>query len=320
MKLSKEFKVGLFMVVAITLLYFGFNFLRGIDFFSSTNKYYAIYQNVDKLTESNQVFLNGYAVGRVSKIQIQQNKNRVVVELDIESDIVLTDSTVAILNGELLGGRFIQLNVGQGSRLLKPKDTVRADVAPGIMDFLTQNAEPVASNLQSTLKNVNIVLESLARNTKRIDTIFYRLQTTPGLLNQTLRNANTNIKDLSSEFKTVAGNLNGTLTELKPTLENFKTISDSLKMMQLNSTLTKAQNSLAKLNETLSKLNNGKNTASKLMTEDTLYVNLNNLLRSLDSLASHFNQNPRHFMAPLGKSRKKIEKELEDQRKKDKKP
>ncbi len=127
MKLSKEFKVGLFMVVAITLLYFGFNFLRGIDFFSSTNKYYVIYQNVDKLTESNQVFLNGYAVGRVSKIQIQQNKNRVVVEMDIESDIVLTDSTFAILNGELLGGRFIQLDVGRGSRLLKPKDTVTLD-------------------------------------------------------------------------------------------------------------------------------------------------------------------------------------------------
>jgi phospholipid/cholesterol/gamma-HCH transport system substrate-binding protein len=315
MKLSKEFKVGLFMVVAITLLYFGFNFLRGIDFFSSTNKYYAVYQNVDKLTESNQIFLNGYAVGRVSKIQIQQNKNRVVVEMDIESDIKLTDSTAAILNGELLGGRFIQLNVGKGARLLKPKDTVRAEVAPGIMDFLTQNAEPVASNLQSTLKNVNIVLESLARNTRRIDTIFLRLQTTPGLLNQTLRSANTNIKDLSSEFKTVAGNINGALTELKPTLENFKTVSDSLKMIQLNGTLTKAQQSLTKLNETLSRLNNGKNTASKLMTEDSLYVNLNNLLHSLDSLASHFNENPRHFMAPLGKSRKKIERELEEQRK-----
>src|SRR5690606_38669313 len=105
--------VGLFMVVAITLLYSGFNFLKGIDFFSSSNKYYAIYQNVDKLTESNQVFLNGYAVGRVSKIQIQQEKDRVLVELDIESDIVLTDSSVAILNGELLGGRFIQLDVGR---------------------------------------------------------------------------------------------------------------------------------------------------------------------------------------------------------------
>ena len=78
MKLSKEFKVGLFMVVAITLLYFGFNFLKGIDFFSSSKKYYAVYENVDKLTESNQVFLNGLAVGRVSHIQIEQRRNRVL--------------------------------------------------------------------------------------------------------------------------------------------------------------------------------------------------------------------------------------------------
>ena len=63
MKLSKEFRVGLFMVVTITLLYFGFNFLKGIDFFSASKKYYALYDDVNKLTESNQIFLNGLAVG-----------------------------------------------------------------------------------------------------------------------------------------------------------------------------------------------------------------------------------------------------------------
>ena len=162
MRLSKEFKVGLFMVVTITLLYFGFNFLKGIDFFSTSNKYFVVYRNVDKLTESNQVFLNGYAVGRVSNIQIEQRKNRVIVELDINSDIVLTDSSVALLNGELLGGRFIQLNVKPGGNELKAKDTFHSDVAKGVMDF----AEPVATNLQTTLKNLNIILENLAGNTK----------------------------------------------------------------------------------------------------------------------------------------------------------
>ena len=67
------------MVLTITLLYFGFNFLKGIDFFSTSNKYFVIYRNVDKLTESNQVYLNGYAVGRGSNIQIEQRKNRVIV-------------------------------------------------------------------------------------------------------------------------------------------------------------------------------------------------------------------------------------------------
>ena len=296
------------MVVTITLLYFGFNFLKGIDFFTTSNKYFVVYHNVDKLTESNQVFLNGYAVGRVSHIQIEQRKNRVLVELDINSDIVLTDSTVALLNGELLGGRFIQLNVGPGERL-KPKDTIRSEVAKGVMDF----AEPVATNLQTTLKNLNTILDALARNTKRLDTIFIRFQTTPALLNRTLNTANSNIGELSTTFKDVAANLNGTLTELKPTLSNFKTLSDSLKMIELNGTINKAQTSLTRLNETLSKLSKGDNTASKLLTEDSLYVNLNKLLQSVDSLANHFNQNPKHFLAPLGKSQKKIERELKKQ-------
>jgi phospholipid/cholesterol/gamma-HCH transport system substrate-binding protein len=55
------------------------------------------------------------------------------------------------------------------------------------------------------------------------------------------------------------------------------------------------------------------------MTEDTLYVNLNKLLVSLDSLAKHFNENPKHFMAPLGKSKKKIERDLARQRKENEK-
>jgi phospholipid/cholesterol/gamma-HCH transport system substrate-binding protein len=310
MKLSKEFRVGLFMVIALTLLYFGFNFLKGIDFFSTSDKYYAIYENVDKLTESNQIYLNGYAVGRVGKIQIQQSKNRVVVELDIDSDITVTDQTVAMLNGELLGGRYIQLNVGKDGKELESGDTIHAEVAKGLVDFLAENAEPVAATLQNTMKKLNGTLEGLSISAKHLDTILIGLKTTPGLLNKTLSTANTNIDGLSHEFKTVAGNLNTSLEELKPTLANFRTLSDSLKVLELNKTLSKAQQSLSKLNETLGRLNKGDNTASKLLTEDVLYVNLNKLLKSLDSLSNHFNRNPRHFLAPLGKSKSKIERDL----------
>ncbi len=309
MKLSKEFKVGLFMVISIALLYFGFNFLKGIDFFSTSKKYYVIYENVDKLTESNLVYLNGYGVGRVSNVLIQQSKNRVVVELDIESHIILTDSSSAELKGELLGGRFVLLNVSAKGKLLNAKDTIRSIVAKGMLDF----AQPVALTLQETLKNLNKLLGGLSNNMGRIDTMFIGLKQTPGLLNKTLVTANSNIGSLAGDFKIVAGNINSTLTDLKPTLANFKTLSDSLKMMELNGTLNKAQESLAKLNETLSRLNKGDNTVSKLMTEDTLYVNLNKLLVTIDSLASHFNQNPKHFMAPLGNSRKKIERDLKEQ-------
>jgi phospholipid/cholesterol/gamma-HCH transport system substrate-binding protein len=305
MKISKEFKVGLFMIVAIVLLYFGFNFLKGIDFFSSSNTYYAFYENVDKLAESNTVMLNGYAVGRVSKIEIQQAKNRVLVTMDIDTDIVLGDSSLAVLNGELLGGRFIQLEIERNIRRpLQPEDTLHAEVAKGIADFIAENASPIADNLSTTFRKINIILDALANNTRRIDSIFIELKLTPQLLNKTLATTNKNIDGLGGSFQSVAANLNGTLSELKPTLENLKVFSDSLKTLQINAAISNAEQALGNLNQTLAKVNNGKNTISKLMNDDEVYVNLNKLLNSLDTLANHLDQNPRHFFSPFGKKSK----------------
>lgn len=302
------------MVVSLVLLYLGFNYLKGIDFFSSTKKYYAVYSNVDKLMPSNQVYINGYAVGRVSNIQFQQQKNRVVVEMEINSDITLGDSTTALLNGDILGTKFIQLNVGSIAKPLNPKDTVRSDVAKGIADFLT---EPVA-DLQTTLRKLNKILDNLGNNSEQLDEIFNDFKATPKILNRTLSNANSKLDTLTDGISSVTANVNRTLDKLQPSLANFKTFSDSLKSVEVNKTLTKAQQALTKLNETLTRMGKGDNTMSKLMTEDTLYVNLNKLLLSLDSLSKHFNENPKHFMAPLGKSRSKIQRDLEKQREKKK--
>jgi phospholipid/cholesterol/gamma-HCH transport system substrate-binding protein len=307
---TKEFRVGLFIAIAIGMLYFSFNYLKGIDFFSTTKKYYAVYENINQLAISNPVLVNGYPVGRVSKIKILQNKhNKVLVEFEIESDIVLTDSTKAILTSELLGGKSVLLKIHPSNKKLTPGDTLDAEVAKGMFDVLSETATPVATDLQTTLRKFNTIIDNLSKNSKQLDLIFTKLQATPDLLNTTLITANGKINDLSGSIKSVAENLNGTLNELKPTLTNFKTLSDSLKTLKLNQTLTKTQQTISSLNQTLSRLNKGDNTMSKLMTEDTLYVNLNRLLKSLDSLAIHFNNNPKHFMAPLGKSKKKIDRD-----------
>ena len=302
--------VGLFAAAAIVLLYFGFNFLKGIDFFASTTKYYAIYENVDNLAVSNPVQVSGFAVGRVSRIKIMPNsEHTVLVEIDIDSDIKLGDSTKAILDSELLGSKYILLSIGDVKEPLKAGDTIYSEVAKGMFDVLTETAEPVASNVQSTLRKFNLVIENLTKNSQRLDSIFSSLQKTPMLLNIALINANSKIDMVSTNFNEVASNLNASLAELRPTLKNFAVLSDSLKYLQLNKTVAKTQQTLTSLNETLTRLKKGDNTMSKLMTEDTLYVNLNRLMKSMDSLVTHMNRYPKHFTAPLGKSHKKVERD-----------
>lgn len=317
MMISKEVRVGLFMVVGLVLLYLGFNYLKGNDFFSTRNKYYAIYDNVDQLMPSNQVYLNGVSVGRVSRIQIDQAKERVIVEFEIASYVVLNDSSEAILNGDFLGTKFLQLTVGHSKKVLSPNDTVRATVAKGITDFLEENAAPVASNLQTTLRKLNTILDNLSKNSEKLDEIFDGFKSTPQRINHTIDNANLHLASLTDSIQYLTSNVNATLRQLNPTLKNFEVFSDSLKAIEVNAALEKIKESLTKLNATLDMLKAGDNTASKLMTEDTLYVNLNRLLLSLDSLAVHFNENPKHFLGPLGKSKKKIQKDLDKARKED---
>ena len=296
------------MTIALALLYFGFNYLKGIDFLSSTNKFYAIYDNVDQLAVSNPVLVNGYAVGRVSNIRIVQGKeNKVLVELEIDSDIIVGDSATAILNSDFLGSKSILLNIGNKLKPLNPGDTILAEAARGIFDVFTETAEPVANNVQTTLRKLNTVLDNLASNSARLDTLFMKLTYTPGLVNRALITTDDKMKELSASFKLTSDNLSIALRDLRPVIGNFKAFSDTLKQMELNKTVAKTQQTLDNLNRALSKLNNDDNTVSKLLKDDSLYLNLNRLLLNLDTLAIHFDNNPKHFLAPLGKSKKRIE-------------
>jgi phospholipid/cholesterol/gamma-HCH transport system substrate-binding protein len=316
---NKELKVGVFSAICLVLLYFGFNFLKGIDFFQKKKTYYAVYDNIDQLVESNPVLVNGYAVGRVSRIRILQNRNNhVLVEMEIDADIVITDSTKAILNSELLGGKSVLLKMGRSTKTLQEGDTLRTEVAKGMFDVLSETATPVATDLQTTLRKFNSVIDNFNRNFEKLEVILTKLQTTPDLINKTLVTTNTNIETLSASFKTDAEKLGVVLDELKPTLNNMKVLSDSLRHLKLNQTLIKTQQVLTSLNESLGKLKKRDNTMGRLMNEDSLYVNLNKLIVDLDKLSKHFNSNPKHFLGPLGKSQSRIERDLRKEEEKKK--
>lgn len=309
----KEIKVGIFSAVALTLLYFGFNYLKGVDFFQRKKIYYAVYDDINQLAISNSVFLNGVTVGRVSNAKILPEKhNHVLVELEIDSDIQLTDDTKAILNSELLGGKSVILHVNPLGKVLNQYDTIKTEVAKGMFDMFSETATPVATDLQTTLRKFSTTIDVINKTFEDLDVVLVRLKNTPYQLNKTLATANDNIAKISNSIQTDAETLNVVLNDLKPTLANFKTLSDSLKRLQLNQTLSKVQQTMTTLNESLAKLKKHDNTMGRLFTEDSVYVNLNKLLVDLDKLSNHLNTTPKDFLSPLGKSKKKVAKELRE--------
>ncbi|MBL3656537.1 MlaD family protein [Fulvivirga sediminis] len=308
MKVSKELKVGVFMVFSIAILYLGFNYLKGQDFFSSNNKYYAIYENVDGLSVSNPVLVNGFAVGRVSRINLLQNHDdQILVEMDISGDIVLGDSATAKLNSDFLGNKSILLSTGNAKKLHEPGDTILAVLDKGIADILAESAQPVANNLEATIKKINAILDNLNGNSEKINRMMDGFEKTPVILNATIADVKQKLGSINTTFDQVGGELNTTLKQTQPLLSNLTVFSDSLKRLELNHTVDQANKALTNLNEAIEHFSNNEGTLGKLINEDSLYNNLNNTFETLDQLLIHLDTQPKDFFSPFGRKKSKIE-------------
>lgn len=314
MAISKEVKVGVFAVMALTVLYLGFNYLKGVDFLASTNKYYVIYNDVGGLTKSNPVNISGFTVGRVSRIKLlQDRKNKILVELDIDSDIVLGDTALAKLNADLLGSVSIIIYPGDISNPKEPGDTLRARVDPDLTELIAENAQPLSDNLQVTIRKLNVLLEDMAGSGEEIKKALESFTKLTNNVNARIYENREDLKATITEFKKLSQNLNKTVKDLQPTLNNFEVLSDSLSHLEFNSTLKRVDSLLENINGLVQTFDNDSSSLGKLMNDDELYESMNKTMKDLDSLLIHINENPKHFFAPLGKSKKKIEKDAAKQ-------
>jgi phospholipid/cholesterol/gamma-HCH transport system substrate-binding protein len=314
-KISKEVKVGLLAIVSGVVLYLGFNFLKGVDFFSPNNSYYAVYDNIDGLTVSNPVMLNGLSVGMVKDIKILQNRNnKLLVTLDINNDIALSDSTTAILaSSGVLGGKYINLEVGPVKRVLQGDDTLRSAKEQGLTELLQARATPIAENLDSTIISINRLVKKFENVTQTIDATLLSMKRTSTSLNTTLDNNQEAIKGIMGNLNTLSSSLNDTRTGIKPLMSKFNNFADTLQRMQLARTVDNANKSIATLNQTLGRINEGQGTLGKLAKDDSLYTNLSHSTASLNNLLIDLKANPKRYVhfSLFGKKDKK-EKEKEE--------
>ena len=297
--MSKEFKIGLITVVAGAFLYYGFNFLRGSDLFSPTKRYFVVYPNVSGLSVSNPVYLSGLPVGRVSGFKLIQEKNEIVVSLDVDQDVKINEETSAHLASDgLLGTKAIVLVSGDSQEVLNPGDTLKSETDG---DLFSQ-FEPVADNINTTITKLNTVLDQLIATDIKgtVDTLKYSIGTLTYKVNRldiesTLNNTN----ELLISFKERSEQLEGLLA-------SSKSLVDSLRSIPVDETLLKLNESLDHVNNLMLAVQSDSGTLGKLLNDDALYDNLNKILIDLDALIIHFRNYPKDFMRPLGRKHKKL--------------
>lgn len=282
-KLSREVKIGIVVIVALGMLYFGLNYLKGINIFQPTTYFYAQYERVDGIVPTTPVMINGYQVGHVSEIIFDYTKEApITLQITVDNKLVVPKGTIAeVYDTGLMGDKAIQLRLGYSDQLMQPGDTLRTGIQNGLMaavtDALVEPVKAMMPQLDSTLRAINQTV-----NSERIENFIADLETSMA-----------NIKSMSTDLK---NNVPGTLAKVDTIATNFATVSDELAAVQWDSTLNNIETLIANLEYVSNQFKSSDNSLGALLNDKDLYQNLDSTVQSANALLIDLKENPKRYV------------------------
>lgn len=277
MKHSREIKVGILAVVCAGILYFGFNFLKGVNIFSPTDCYYGYFERSNGLTEQAPVYILGHKVGLVESVKYDFTRTpSFVVGVNINDDITLPMGTeMALIADGLLGGSAIELILpnAQSDLVYQGGDTLTTKVVPGLMDNLQMG---LLANLDSLLVETNALIANLNN------------EVSEGSLHATLQNVEKLTADLTvsgNDIRRLTNNqLPGIINKIDTTIAGLQTLVENNKNANIQKTVNELNETISLLNQMLQ---SEEGTLGLLLNDTELHDNLNTALRNLDNVVQN---------------------------------
>lgn len=310
MKIRTEFKIGIVGIITLTILVFGINFLKGKSIFSSTKTYYAIYDNVEGMHESNYIYINGLKIGYVTKIKPMNKKNdKFLVTIVVKKDIEIPqDSRLTLYSEGVLGNKALRIDAGSSTKILNNKDTLQGYIEMGVMDQLSKNILPMFNNLASVLKRVDTLTASLnntfdeqsKKNLKysleNINSITERLNNVAGNIDGLVNKDKRKMDKIVSNVESITTNLNDNNKQINNIITRFDNITDTIEKKNIGKTLTNVNESLQNLNYILNRIEKGKGNVGMLLNDENLYNNLNTSAKNLNLLIEDIKLHPKKYV------------------------
>ncbi|MGF1560344.1 MAG: MlaD family protein [Flavobacteriaceae bacterium] len=295
MKLSREIKTGLIVVMGIICVIFGYSFLKSTSLFDDDITLYAVYSDVGGLQSGTAVSINGKSVGTVNSVKFKDASGQLLVTFSVSRDLIFSNkSTVELYDAGLIGGKGLRINPVFDGTSVGPKDTLATTTKASLSEVADKKLSPILEKFESALTdadsvmlNVNEVLDTKAKRDLK-----QAIADLSGLMSE-LKGSGTTLNRLlvNNEKK-----LNNSLTSFETLTDNFAKLSDSLNNAGLGRTLASLESTLANMNQVMARIQAGDGTLGKLMKDDKLYTNLNNASRELDLLLQDFRLNPKRYV------------------------
>lgn len=284
--LTKEVRIGIAGIVALCILVYGINYLKGIHMFKPSSYFYVKFQNINGLTKSSPVFADGFRVGIVRDLYYDYTQpGKVVAEIDVDPELRIPKGTTAELTTELMGGVKMNLLLANNPReKYQIGDTLQGNVNNGVMDkvaTIMPQVETILPKLDSILASLNTILADPS-----IPNTLHSMQNTMANLEGSSRQLQTL---MSKDIPQLTGKLN-TIGD------NFVAISNNLKETDYAAMLGRVDSTLANVKMITDQLGRKDNTIGLLLNDPSLYNNLNATTANAASLLEDLKSHPKRYV------------------------
>lgn len=311
MKLSKELKLGIVVILSIIGFIWGISFLKGSELFANKFYLYSIYPKIDNLRTANPILVKGYKIGQVNSISLitRNGETNVLVQFLITEKINIPKNSIArAISSDLLGSKAIEVVYSKNDKMVEDGDTLIAETEQGLKESFNKQLAPIqakAENLISSIDSVmtitKLMLSLKTRNNiensfESVRKAILSLEKTAYKLDDLIASEKSKMSSILSNLNSVTSNLNKNEQKINFILNNLSNLSDSISKSQLKSAISNADKTIKELNLVLVKINQGEGTLGKLAKNDSLYYNLSNSAKNLDKFLLDLKQNPKRYV------------------------
>lgn len=284
---TKEVKIGLAGIVALFMLIYGINYLKGVDIFKPSKYVYVKFADINGLTKSSPVYANGFRVGIVSDIVYDNlHPGNIAVEVELEQDIVLPVGTTAELAAELLGGVRMNILFSEDTgKYYSIGDTLQGRNNNGLMGEMATDVMPQVVKLIPKLDSILVSLNAILADKN--------IPSTLDALNGTMAN----LEKSSASLNLMLNNdIPQVVSKLNKIEDNVILLTDELNNAGISDTFQKVNQTLTEVSAFTSKLGDSDNTLGLLVNDRSLYDNLNATSANAASLLKDLQEHPKRYV------------------------
>ena len=286
---TKEVKIALVAIAGVVVLFFGMNFLKGLNIFSSEDNYYVQFSDITGLSSSSPVYADGFKVGVVKDIIYDYTHTEgSKVLIGVDKQLRIPQGSSAEIVSDMLGNVKVNLLLANNPReKVAPGGLIKGminDGAMGKLQDMVPAVEKMLPKLDSIMTSLNAILAdpAIRQSLHNVQTITDNLTTSTAQLNTLMAGLNKNVPGMMAKANNV--------------LDNTETLTANLAAVDVASTMRQVDQTIANVQQLTAKLNSKEGSLGLLMNDTQLYDNLNSTMRNADSLVIDLRQHPKRYV------------------------